>query len=788
MKRIDWIDAGKDQFFTVICAGVLAAASMGLSMPIAAQTPVATAPASGLEEITVTARRTAEKLQDVPVAVAAISAEELADEHITTQADLQFATPGLTVRETGSSDQLNYSIRGQSIDAFSFASPAVVTYFNEVPIGGGAASQLFDLEAIQVLKGPQGTLFGRNATGGAVLYGAKKPTSDFEADATVDYGNYNDEEIEAALTLPIASGIAVRIAGKTQNRGGYEHNVLLNTWVDSIDSRVGRVSLLIAPPGSGFENVTMVQQSKDGGYVGQDKMLNANGVNGAPSTYFDPLTGTTQPLIANMANLFPAGVVVSGPNSAYINSQFGGVGNFLIQQAKAGFYDLWTNSSDLRNGSGTLVTNTTTYQLGEQAQIKNIYGYNYLLHQEQSDIEGDPYTFLGVGGNPGQGGQGYTFQTNQWSEELQVNGKAGAIKYIAGAYVSQEQDFTGIPLTLYPQLPAVPGAGPIGAYNFTTYDKSKALYGQLTYGLTSGLNLTGGLRYTWEDVSILQSANSDLAFLNGGIGSRKDAKPSWLVGIDYKITPDLMIYFNQRGSWRTGGFNGTSAASAPNAATFKPETTYDFEFGAKYAGTLRDVPTRVNIAIYNQIINNVQRAPYLNISALAGNVDQATVTGVEFDSSFKLTHWFEIGGAFTYTDARYTNPHATVAGASFYFGPYADTPKESGSVYFRLSTDLPQSKGELAFRAQLYAQGYFYYSNLNNTIVPGCEIPGYSLTNVRAEWNNLYASKFNAALFANNVLNRDYYSGGFPLGAVTGENSAIPGTPRMFGVELSAKF
>ena len=164
--------------------------------------------------------------------------------------------------------------------------------------------------------------------------------------------------------------------------------------------------------------------------------------------------------------------------------------------------------------------------------------------------------FLEVGGNPGPGGQGYTFQTRQWSEELQVNGNTGPIKYIAGAFVSQEQDFTGIPLALYPQLPSVPGSGPIGAYNFTTFDRSKALYGQVTYELATGLNLSGGFRYTWEDVAIEQAADSDLASLNGGVDTRKDSKPSWLIGLDYKITPDLMVYFNQRGG---GGPVGSMA-------------------------------------------------------------------------------------------------------------------------------------------------------------------------------------------------------------------------------------
>ena len=765
----------------VLCA---TAAMIGLTagpQTARAQSDQPAADRGGLEEIVVTARRTSERIQDVPVAVTAIAAESLAEQRIESQVDLQFATPGLTVRQTGSSDQLNYAIRGQSIDAFSFAAPAVVAYFNEVQVGGGAATSLFDLESIQVLKGPQGTLFGRNATGGAVLYGAKKPTLDFDGFVRVGYGNYNNEEMEAALNLPVFSGVALRLSGKTQQREGFQHNLLLDTHPNSIDSHVGRVGLLIAPPGSGFENVAMFQKGRYGGLTGQDKMTNANGVNGAPSTYFDPVTGTIKPLITNMAAAYPPGVISTDPR---VNALFNGVGDFLTKQKKVGFYDLYSTANDARDGNQALVTNTTRYQLGESAEIKNIYGYNKVISKEDSDIEGSPYDFLQVGGGPALNDKGYTFGTDQWSDELQLNGKAGPVKYIVGAFVSKEDTYNRIPLTVTPDL----GAPFLGPYDFTVTDKSKAVYGQGTYSITDHLNLSGGLRYTWEDVSILQGADSLLNVINSGNHKRKDSKPSWLIGVDYKLTPDLLIYFNQRGSWRTGGFNGTSAASFPNAATFKPETTFDFELGAKYVGRLGSVPTRFNIDVYDQHIKDVQRAPYLNISALAGNVNQARVSGVEFDASFNLLSWFEIGSSFSYANARYTDPRAVVAGANFIFGPYADSPKTTGSAYFRASTNLPDSKGELALRGQFYTQSYFYYSNLNNTIVPGCKIGGYSLLNMRAEWNGIYASKVDAALYVNNVTDKEYEVGGFPLGAVTGSNATLPGTPRMFGIELSVKF
>lgn len=741
---------------------------------LAAEDPVDTG------DIVVTARRQSERLQDVPVAVTALGPEALAEKRIVSQTDLQVATPGLTVRQTGSSDQLNYAIRGQSIDAFSYASPAVTSYFNEVQVGGASATSFFDMASIQVLKGPQGTLFGRNATGGAVLYATQRPTDVFEGYAKGVLGYYDDRELEGAINVPLSDGIAFRLAGRMQERDGYQHNLLLDNRPNSIDSKVGRISVLIAPPGSGFENVTVFQYGRFRGRTGAVKIQNANGVNGAPATYFDPVTGSTQPLVTNMRDTYPAGVQVTDPR---VNALFSGIGDYLTKQQGYGFYDVFVNSDQRRRGHQKTVTNTTSYELGD-ATIKNIFGYNDVLSFESSDIDGSPYDFLRVGGGAAERDQGYTFGTKQWSDEIQISGKAGALKYIAGFFISQEKSYNRVPLRVAGDL----GAPFLGPYDFTVTDRSKALYAQLTYALTDRLNLTGGFRYTWEDVSILQGADSLLQIANAGNHKRKDSKPSWLATIDYKITDDLLVYFNHRGSWRTGGFNGTSGASLPDASTFGPETTYDFELGAKFAGRIGPVRSRLNLAIYNQIIRNVQRAPYLNISALAGNVNKARVRGVEVDGNFDLTGWLTVGGAFTYTDAVYRDPRATVAGTQFVFGPYGDAPKYSGSAFAKVSHALADDAGSLSLRGEIYAQSQFYYANLGDTLVPGARIPGYHLVNMRAEWSDVLGSKVSAAVFVNNLFEEKYWVGGFPLGAVTGSNGRLPGTPRMFGGELSIRF
>lgn len=749
----------------------------------ASPTTVAPADAPPLSDesgqIVVTARRTLERLQDVPVAVAAFGAAALEERRIVSEVDLQIATPGLTVRQTGSSDQLNFAIRGQSIDAFSNSAPAVVTYFNDVPAGGGTSTAFFDLASIQVLKGPQGTLFGRNATGGAVLYSTAAPTNRSEGYLEVGYGNYDNREIEGAINLPFADGFAVRVAGLHRNREGFQRNLLDGTRANSIDANVGRISLLVEPPESRFRNVAVLQAGRFRGRTGATKISNANGVNGTPATYFDPITGTTQPLVTNFRDVYGIG----GPGAGVVPG-FSSLNDFLIKQQDIGFYEFFGNQNSKRRGSQLVATNTTTFELTDDITIKNILGYNRVKTKENSDIDGSPFQFLLIGGGPTERDSGYTFETEQYSEELQLTGETGPFTYIFGGFLAKDAVGNNIPLRVTPDL-----GGPfLGAYDFTITYKSKALYGQVTYAITERLNLSAGIRYTIENVSIRQADRSLLAVVNAGDRRRKDSKPSWLVGLDYRVNDDLLVYFNHRGSWRTGGFNGTSAASFPDAATFKPETTYDFEFGAKFAGRLGTVPARLNLAIFDQYIKDVQRAPYLNISALAGNVNKARVSGFEADANIDILPWLELGGAVSYTDARFTDPRATVAGASFIFGPYADTPELSGSAFFRAATELAADAGEIALRGEYYGQKSFFFSNLNNTIVPNARIPGYYVLNARVEWNRILGSRISAAGFISNLTDEEYLVGGFPLGAVTGANSVLPGTPRTYGVEVGIKF
>src|ERR1700733_12641477 len=182
-----------------------------------------------LEEVVVTARRVTENIEKVPVAVEAISSQVLAEQNITTEQDLEAAVPGLTVRTATSPSQKNFAIRGQAVDAFSYTSPTVLAYLDEFQVGGTVADTFYDLQSVQVLKGPQGTLFGRNSTGGAVLYPLTTPGNVLEGYINGTVGNYDEKKAEAAITLPLADWASFRLAGEIENRDGYEQNAYLTT-------------------------------------------------------------------------------------------------------------------------------------------------------------------------------------------------------------------------------------------------------------------------------------------------------------------------------------------------------------------------------------------------------------------------------------------------------------------------------------------------------------------------------------------------------------------------------
>src|SRR6202453_4884334 len=327
---------GGMQFLSLKCLAVVTGLELGTAgnLCIAINNAAVDDQSGALQEIVVTARRRNEDLEKVGLNVAALSTSALTEQHITNEQELQTAVPGLLTVAATSTNQLAFSIRGQALDAFSYTSPTVLAYFNEFQTGGTSSTTVFDLQSVQVLKGPQGTLFGRNATGGAVLYTTTQPGKEFEGYFDYTAGNFNEQKVEGAVTIPLTDWASVRLAAVDEHRDGYEHNIYLNVDEGSLDNRNYRGTLRLTPTNS-LESTTTYQYGREGGDSGGLKITSAN-VNCPPS-----------PQCAG-AQLFPPGVPTGGTYPAKLTS-YNGLVNFIASESKQPFWNVWNDTDDEHN-------------------------------------------------------------------------------------------------------------------------------------------------------------------------------------------------------------------------------------------------------------------------------------------------------------------------------------------------------------------------------------------------------------------------------------------------------
>jgi iron complex outermembrane receptor protein len=752
---------------------------------------------TGLEEIVVTARRRDESLERVPLTVTALGADQLSEKSITTEQDLQAAVPGLVVLQTEESNNVSFSIRGQGIDAQSGSRPGVLPYVNDVQINTQTASSFFDLASIQVLKGPQGTLFGRNATGGAVLYTTASPGNSLGGYVTVATGNYGLAQIQGAIDIPIVDDkVLLRVAADAKYQDGYVTNLYDSTRLGTVRDRAVRATLVIKPSDA-FQNTTVLHFEQDDGSNISPELYSAYPCGSA--NHGIPLATTTNCLYSPLLDTF---LGHPGLWAAYLaahpKAPAGGIVAYVAQQQAMGPYTVNLDNPSPHISENYYLSNTSTFEVSSDLQFKNIFGAAHSNSKDSTDLDGSPYTIVEVRNAAGATALSVQ-ETRQLSDEFQVLGKAfnEHLNYIVGDYFGFEQDNDVLPtnvVDLSPIIPATPNV--VGSI---MDDYTQAIFAQGTYDLSDltkvhGLNFTLGGRYTWERNTIAQNPES-IHF--GAPGeSQRTTKPSWQVGLEEQLTPELLLYVETRGSFRSGGFNQISPAVAASAAgggnEFLPETTKDVEVGAKFQGQLFGMTERLNVAAYNQWVDNVQRAVYVvvdgSLGAVTTNVPSAEIRGLEVDAAITPTARLELGGNLSYINAAYTNGHVTLFASKLDFGPYGNAPRWSGSVYGQFDLPVPQTWGKPVLRADAFAQSHEYFSNLSSTVAPDTTLAGYGIVNLRLDWHDFLQPKLTASLYAKNVAGKRYYVGGIALGAGLGFNSVIPGPPQMYGLELNYRF
>ncbi|HEX7858001.1 MAG TPA: TonB-dependent receptor [Sphingobium sp.] len=650
---------------------------------------------SANNDIIVTARRVEERLQDVPISITVINQTELQNNNISNAKDLATITPGLQINSRYGSDNTNFSIRGFTQEQRTSAT--VGTYFADVvaPRGsggtfggdGGGPGNLFDLQNIQVLKGPQGTLQGRNVTGGAVLLVPKKPTGRFEGYVEASAGDYDLRRIQAVVNVPVMDTLRVRLGVDRQTRDGFIRNVGTlgdgltgNKGMGNVDYVAARVSI-VADLTPNLENYTIASytHSKSNGII---------------------------PKIASCNNS------VAGQNFGLLT-----LARCQAQMAREAGYGPWTVENRLPDSLSKFeqwqIINTTTWRASDSLTIKNIASYAEFRQTTNLDLFGNYY--LQAGQNPAtvtSGAQvtGFAFthanpipgKTNAQSsfvEELQFQGHPGDGRFVwqAGAYVEMNdplgfsgvQTATGTACNNIDTLDCVTQPGfSLGSINYqlsSTKFRDYAVYGQASYNITSKLKLTGGIRYTWDKEiaaisiqSLSRTAPGLWTCTNGtapGFGTnflasdrygrclqtlrQNSEAPTWLVGLDYKPMDDILLYAKYSRGYRAGGLSLFGPDSVPgstaNLQPYKPEKVDSYEVGAKtsWHGV---VPGTFNVAAFYNKFSDQQLllGAVLNNTpnALVANAGKSRLWGVEADLMVRPFKGFTFNLSYSHLDTK----------------------------------------------------------------------------------------------------------------------------------------
>ncbi|MBV5271730.1 MAG: TonB-dependent receptor, partial [Afipia sp.] len=534
-------------------------------------------------DIVVTARRRAERLQDVPVAVTAVSGETLAAANIVQLGDLQTKVPGMTMTPSAfGSNILQVAIRGQrQYDPYITKDPAVAVYFADVVQNRphGLNASLYDLDSIQVLKGPQGTLFGRNTTGGAVLIAPKAPTDQFEGYALASYGNYEAVRLEGALNIPISESLSVRIAGAIARRDGFTRNLTTGQRLDDEHKNSWRVSARFSP-NEMFENRLVVS-----GFEAKE--------NGTGYKFYAYRKGSITEQFINATDP-------------------GGLDRELALLATLPFHTTLSNEELSTRIKTFSLSNVSELKLAGDVTLKNIFGYRSVRSTTNFDLEGSRYDFFPSFED---------MRERQFSNEFQLLGTAfdGALDYIAGAFWFYERGSDlqiSDTFTNYAPLKAVrmSFADPIT-------NEAYSVFAQATWRLPflEGVSVTGGVRQNWDERSLVarSQTNGVCRLVTADVGGTplspcakqlraKFENITYTATIDWKVAADVLLYLSHRKGYRTGGFN-FGGGRPSELLPFRPEEVKDFEFGFKSKFGFGDARGVFNMAAYSQDYKDIQR-------------------------------------------------------------------------------------------------------------------------------------------------------------------------------------
>jgi iron complex outermembrane recepter protein len=703
---------------------------------------------SELQEIIVTAQKRKESLQKVPISIVAFSSEKLNKLGVTNTNDLPLAVPGFQI--AGSAQNNLYFIRGigsQQVGTGTFA--AVSTFVDGVyaPFTASALKGLSNIASIEVDKGPQGTLFGRNSTGGVVQINTKEPTQELSADFSATYGNYNHYAVTGYLAGGLAKNIAADISFIADDQhDGYGKNI--TTGADVFKRRIFAV------------------RSK---------------------TLIDVSDRTTIRLIGEYSSVkSDFGAIISIPTGLKELFNLVTGGPLLIP----GDYNVagdTPNGYKVDNWGGSVKVSSDL----EWADFSSITSYTGMKSHTDVDFDGTPQRFAPTATDA---------REHVITQEFQLSStKDSKIIWTVGAFYLSHRGNTD-PFTFSSPISTIVFGAPPGT-DYLLFAKtgtsSIAGYAQATATILPDTRLTLGARYTHDKRTIEGFATAGGVVRPSTVGkdSATFGKPTFRVALDHDFSNDFKIYASWNRGFQSGTYNSNSAAGYNPLVNrvLKPENIDAYEVGFK--SELFNRQLRFNMAAFLYNYTNLQQQTYDNNVLVSLNAGAARTKGVDVELLYQPSSTFSMGVSAAYLDARYTDYQnapgfftiRTPAGGLAYVAQpipnakgkrLAFSPEWTATAF--VSHTLETSVGKFDSNASISTNSGYFAEPSN-----GYKEPSFHVINLRETWSP--NEKVSLSLWVKNLNNRKYYQG-LITALPTGVTGNTPGAPREYGITARYKF
>ncbi|MFT3931184.1 MAG: TonB-dependent receptor [Spongiibacteraceae bacterium] len=782
--------------------------------------------AGQFEEVVVTARRKEEELQEVPISVSAFSADYLRENNITEMSSLAAHVPSMSIETAGSSTNSPIiALRGQRpAESLITIDPAVPLYFADVALTPtqGTNISLYDLSNVQVLKGPQGTLFGKSSTGGAVLFTPAAPGSKLGGYIQGVVGDYNLRGVEGAVDLPVNDMLYTRFSGFKQDRDGYQENIANNAlhgkkyWDDHPEAL--RASFKFEPTDS-LSNLLVMDWSSNSirarvptttAFVGVGDCSFCKTINSLYNTSFN-----------NGTDVYP-----------WKNQ----LNDAIARQSNRSWQKVETDNDAKEKITNQIISNTTTFDIQEDMSIKNILAYRRLDYKYGFDTDGTALAITGTRTNGRVVGDVFAVtysgqypdakvESEQYSDELQFSFKAfhDRLDMVVGAYYFLMDGTELKPVQLAAQVDQWRDSPSGDAENV-----SRAIFSEGTFEIIPELSLTLGVRYT-EDERSMVAKNVDytgdgtqvclVAIPNSGGATypidqcaRKESETfealTYRGVVTYKPTTSQMYYGSISTGYRPGGFN-LRAAEDFQFEPYSQEEVLNYEVGAK-TDWLSDsgIATRINAALFWQDYTDIQKTQgdarsSTGFGTNTVNAAGAVVRGADLELSVIPIDGLTMSLNYSYIDAYYKkwkalNPITSIEQDQSGYD-FLNIPRHSGNASVSYLLPFDPNIGDITLHASYTYQsevtrfedidGTFNFPGIDNgPLNDARKSPSYYLIDLRADWANMLQSGIDAAMWVKNLEDKKYSTGGLQIPESLGFFSETYGPPRTVGASLRYKF